>query len=515
MHENDASFHPSGATAALPPAASTPAAVAGGGASRPDPWAPVFDWLQAAGRVLLLRRPQLDPLPTGPAVLALLMAVLIGWSVIVQRLLIPGPAQFQPLALAAGGLPTLLLAWLCWAAARSRPAPSAAQLLTVVLLKDLLLGALAGLAMVGLVRGGLQRFSIDHALWAVYLVGLGLEVLTTWVLLCRVAAPRWALRAVFAIGLALVAASAHFQPGQTFWYERYAGATTARGADRTAADPGTEEDAEPEPPALSLDQSTLEAQSAAVVRQLGSLADERPGVVDLYAIGFAPYADEDVFSRETAMVADVMRSRFDAEGRVLRLQNHASTAADVPWATPLNLERAIHAAAAKMNREEDVLFLHLTSHGAHDGRLAAAFWPLRVDPVTPKRLRAWLDAAGVKHRVISISACYSGSWIAPLSGPGTLVMTAADATHTSYGCGRKSELTFFGRAMYDEQLRTQTLSFEQAHAKSREVIAQREKDAGKTDGYSNPQINVGEGIRERLALLQSRLEHLTPLKAAR
>mgnify|MGYP000623762907 CR=1 FL=1 len=24
-------------------------------------------------------------------------------------------------------------------------------------------------------------------------------------------------------------------------------------------------------------------------------------------------------------------------------------------------------------------------------------------------------------------------------------MTAADADHTSYGCGRKSELTFFGR----------------------------------------------------------------------
>lgn len=81
-------------------------------------------------------------------------------------------------------------------------------------------------------------------------------------------------------------------------------------------------------------------------------------------------------------------------------------------------------------------------------------------------------------------------------------MTASDSEHTSYGCGRKSELTFFGRAMYDEGMRT-TWSFEQAHAAARAVIAQREKDAGKPDGYSNPQIAMGEAIRERLHLLEA------------
>jgi hypothetical protein len=112
--------------------------------------------------------------------------------------------------------------------------------------------------------------------------------------------------------------------------------------------------------------------------------------------------------------------------------------------------------------------------------------------------------------VISISACFSGSWIAPLSGPGTLVMTAADADHTSYGCGSLSPLTFFGRAMYDEQLRTNTHSFEAAHAAVRPVIAQREKEAGKTDGYSNPQIAIGDAIRGPLRSLQQRLEAMQP-----
>jgi hypothetical protein len=160
-----------------------------------------------------------------------------------------------------------------------------------------------------------------------------------------------------------------------------------------------------------------------------------------------------------------------------------------------------------MDREEDVLFLHLTSHGARDGELSAWFWPMSVAAVTPADLKAWLDEAGIRHRVISISACYSGSWIAPLANDDTLVMTAADAEHTSYGCGRKSELTYFGRAMYDEQLRNNTLSFEEAHAAARSVIKEREEKAGKDDGYSNPQINVGPAIRPWLAQLQERLAH--------
>ena len=188
----------------------------------------------------------------------------------------------------------------------------------------------------------------------------------------------------------------------------------------------------------------------------------------------------------------------------MQLVNHRDTALDLPWATPLNLQRAIERVAAVMDRDEDVLFVHLTSHGAGNGELSASFWPLHVDTVTPLALKRWLDAAGVRFRVISVSACYSGSWIEPLAGDGTLIMTASDATHTSYGCGRKSELTFFGRALYHEQLRS-TWSFERAHAQARTVIEQREREAGKTDGYSNPQLSMGAEIRDALARLEARL----------
>jgi hypothetical protein len=65
-------------------------------------------------------------------------------------------------------------------------------------------------------------------------------------------------------------------------------------------------------------------------------------------------------------------------------------------------------------------------------------------------------------------------------------------------------LTFFGRAVFDEQLR-ETHSFEKAFASAVPVIRQREVEAGKPDGFSNPQIQVGEKIRPVLMAVEERL----------
>jgi len=181
----------------------------------------------------------------------------------------------------------------------------------------------------------------------------------------------------------------------------------------------------------------------------------------------------------------------------------------LPWATPLNLKRAIEAIAQRMDRDNDVLVIYLTSHGARDFQLAAAHPPLTVETVSPGELRVALDEAGIRNRVIAISACYSGGWVGPLASETTLVMTAADTDHTSYGCGRLSELTYFGRAVFDEQLR-RTHSFEQAFAAALPVIRQREEEAGKPDGFSNPQISVGQGLRPLLKALESRLDATPP-----
>ncbi len=332
-------------------------------------------------------------------------------------------------------------------------------------------------------------FSQNWLYWVFYAVFTGWSLGAAILLVLRFTG--LTVRAgVFALALVAVTGLGAWQFNARAWQEDYA---------RDAASESR--------PRLHLSQQTFEAQQALWESTMAAIARERPGVTDVYGLVFAPYASEDVFLRESTLVSRVLAERFDAEGRVVHLVNHATTTQTHPWATTLNLQRAIDAIAQRMDRNNDVLVVYLTSHGASDFKLAAAHWPLQVPPLSPGELREALDKAGIRHRVIAISACYSGGWVDALAGDTTLVMTAADATHTSYGCGRLSELTFFGRAMFDEQLR-KTHSFEQAFARAVPLIKQREIDAGKDDGFSNPQIQVGAGISPVLRALEKRLDAL-------
>lgn len=271
--------------------------------------------------------------------------------------------------------------------------------------------------------------------------------------------------------------------------------------------------AQAEPDTLVLSQEVFETQQSLLAQALQGIRPASPAEGDaphVFGLVYAPYA-QDVFLRESAMVQEVLESRFAAQGRVLRLLNHPTTAGAVPWATTRNLQQSLRALAQAMDLQRDVLVVYLTSHGGADFKLAALNWPLEVPDLTAQELRTQLDSVGIRNRVIAVSACYSGGWVEPLEGDTTLVMTAADKDHTSYGCGSRSELTFFGRAVFDEQLRQKTLSFEDAFRASVPLIAQREVEGKKTDGFSNPQISVGTGIKVVLARLEQALK--TPVSA--
>ena len=462
------------------------------GEAAPRARASLLRWLHEGARTLVFRMPRWERLETGPAMLAVLVLLQPLLTIAMGRLYLEDGAVFHWRSALAGWATFVLLAWACYVLRpvppRSAAEPSAADLLSIVSAQSLCMTGLYMLVFGGLhSTGWLERSSL-WVQWTAWLAPMIWSLLAKLVVLMR-SGERHFGRRVFALcAIALgTALAVHFNPAPQYW-------TEAKG--KSEDDYKTPE----------FTQETVEAQAPLLADKLAKLAPQRPGIADMYTLTFAPYAPEDVFRREGRMVSEVMAKRFDAAGRGLQLINHVDDVDTAPWATPVNMRRAIFGIAAAMDLEEDVLFIHLTSHGADDGELAASFWPLEVDPVTPEDLRAWLDEAGIKHRVISISACFSGSWIAPLASEDTLVMTAADADHTSYGCGKKSELTFFGRAMYDEQLRSQTLSFEEAHAAARLVIDKREKEAGKDDGYSNPQIKVGSRIRPYLEKMRARLK---------
>ena len=257
-----------------------------------------------------------------------------------------------------------------------------------------------------------------------------------------------------------------------------------------------DEESDEESSGLELSQEVFESQQALLHDALQAIAPSAGSERQVYGLIYAPY-DQDVFLRESAMVQRVLEQRFGAKGHVVRLVNNSATADELPWATTLNLDRSLAALATAMDKERDILVLYLTSHGGADFTLASMNWPLEVTDLTADGLRAMLDEAGIRNRVIAVSACYSGGWIEPLANEDTLVMTAADEDHTSYGCGSRSDLTYFGRAVFDEQLR-KTRSFEDAFRAAVPVIRQREIEAKKDDGFSNPQIFVGREIRNLL-----------------
>ncbi len=253
-------------------------------------------------------------------------------------------------------------------------------------------------------------------------------------------------------------------------------------------------------------EAAFHAQAGLLDRDLQKLLPQRPGVVDLYFAGFASFAAEDVFRKEIDVIGPLMRERFDAAGRSVLLVNNASTVMTLPLATATNLARTLRGIGERIDREEDVLVMYLTSHGSAKHELAVDFWPLRLDTITPASLKRMLDDAGIKWRVLIVSACYSGGYVEPLKNDNTLVMTASDATNTSFGCGSESDFTYFGRALFDEELR-RTHSFAEAFGRARVSIGEREKQMGHQ--FSNPQIAIGSAIAEKLKIVEARLASAT------
>jgi len=244
-------------------------------------------------------------------------------------------------------------------------------------------------------------------------------------------------------------------------------------------------------------EETYYLQPQLLERALAELQPSGAGQPRLYFVGFAGYGTQAVFKREVLAVRELFDAQFSTKGRSLILVNHASTLADVPLANASNLDRALKHIGSLMNKDADVLFLFLTSHGMK-GRFAVEMTGFGLNDLTPDRLRGILDRSGIRNRVLVVSACHSGSFIPALAEPNTLVIAAAHADRTSFGCDDRREWTYFGDAFFNRALR-QERSFEKAFERARQLISSWETKDKLTP--SLPQIAGGEALRPKLATL--------------
>jgi hypothetical protein len=220
-----------------------------------------------------------------------------------------------------------------------------------------------------------------------------------------------------------------------------------------------------------------------------------------FFLGFAGVGEEKEFAEEIGLAARVLGDRFHIEGRGLSLINDERDLKRRPLATVSGLKYALRGLAARMRLDRDVLFLSISSHGSDDPGIAVSNSQLPLkDLMTDEDLVAALDDSGIKWRVIIISACYAGGFVEPLSDPQTIVITAAAADRTSFGCSNDRDLTYFGEAFYRDALPAAG-SLRDAFEQAKAAIAARERLEHITP--SDPQASFGAELESRLGSMRA------------
>jgi hypothetical protein len=256
------------------------------------------------------------------------------------------------------------------------------------------------------------------------------------------------------------------------------------------------EDEEREVPALA-EERVFHAQGELIERELAALRPSRPALPELYFVGFAPDGREDVFLRETRYVKRLFDERYGTRGRSIALVNNDQSLEQFPLATATNLRRVLERVGMLMNPDKDTLFLFITGHGDEEHRLSAWQPPLELDDLTPTALARMLQDAGLKWKIVVISACYSGAYLQPLRDDDSLIITASAENRASFGCEQGNDFTWFGDAYFRQAL-GRTRSFAEAFAIARDIVARQE--AKEKVEASLPQMWLGPEIAPRLKL---------------
>ncbi|HEX3845801.1 MAG TPA: C13 family peptidase [Steroidobacteraceae bacterium] len=242
-------------------------------------------------------------------------------------------------------------------------------------------------------------------------------------------------------------------------------------------------------------EAVLFEQSARIEDALAAVHRGPSAAPQGFFLGFAGVGDQKVFAQEIGLAGRVLGERFGLGARKLALLNDQRDLEAAPLATVSGLRYALRGLAARMDLDRDVLFLSISSHGGEDATVEVSNSDLPLDPLADEDLAEALSDAGIKWRVIVISACYAGGFIPALRDPKTIVIAAAAADRTSFGCSNDRDLTYFGEAFYRDAL-PGAASLRAAFEAAKAAVAKREHDERVTP--SNPQAYFGTELEAKL-----------------
>jgi len=233
------------------------------------------------------------------------------------------------------------------------------------------------------------------------------------------------------------------------------------------------------------------------------LEDNDPDNIDLYFLGIAGDGTQGVFRREALYVKDYFDRAFGTAGKSIALINSTQTIKEIPLATTTSIQRTLEEIAKRMDVENDILFIYMTSHGSSDFEFVIKQTGMDLPYLSAKTLAAALKDSPVKWKVIVIAACFSGGFIPELEDDYTLIITAASADRQSFGCEDRQEFTYFGEAYFKDTL-PGSGNFVEAFDQAVEIVMERE-NAEKFE-HSSPQIHKPAPILQHLDLWRAGLK---------
>jgi hypothetical protein len=195
-----------------------------------------------------------------------------------------------------------------------------------------------------------------------------------------------------------------------------------------------------------------------------------------------------IFDREARRAAAVLTARH--HGPALILSNTAVQARTGTLASRETVRLAL-AGLGRRARPDDTVIVYLASHGGETANIQMDAPELDFADLTASDLAAALDKAGLRRRIIIVSACFGASWFPALASPTTIIIAAAAPDRTSFGCDDSRELTLFGETLLAELARPQSLSAAFAAARTR--IAAEERRLKVTP--SRPAASVGSDMQ--------------------
>jgi hypothetical protein len=182
---------------------------------------------------------------------------------------------------------------------------------------------------------------------------------------------------------------------------------------------------------------------------------------------------------------EALRDKLVAHGvrDIQALTSDPSANPSLPVATTANVSNALRRGGG------EACLAFITSHGDESGFVLRA----ARGTVSPASLDHALDAGcGTRPTVVVVSACHSGVFLAPaMRQPNRIVLAAAAANRSSFGCGAGDQFTYYDQCLLQEFDRATT--WQQLAQTTRGCVANLERRMG-IGTPSQPQTFIGAAV---------------------